>query len=59
METVEIHCPYCGEVNAVELEWGARGKMVHDCWVCCRPIELDVDWDEWGDPRVTARREDG
>ncbi len=58
METIEIPCPYCGEVNAVQLEWGVFGTMVQDCWVCCRPIELNVRWDEWGDAQVVAARED-
>jgi hypothetical protein len=58
METVEIRCPYCGEVNSIPVEWGAHGAMIHDCWVCCRPIRLDIRWDEWGDPVVTARTED-
>ena len=56
MESVEIRCPSCGEVNAIQLEWGSWGVMVEDCWVCCRPYELDVRWDEWGEPTVTVER---
>ena len=58
MDEVDFFCPYCGEVNAVALEWPALGELVQDCWVCCRPIHLRVRRDEWGDPEVTARRED-
>ena len=58
MEIVEVRCPYCGEVNAIQVEWGVQGAMTHDCWVCCRPMQLIVEWDEWGDPRVAARGED-
>jgi hypothetical protein len=59
METVEVRCPYCGEINAIEIEWGIHATMIEDCWVCCRPIELEVGWDEWGDPRIRVRTEEG
>lgn len=58
MDEIDFFCPYCGEVNSVALEWPARGELVQDCWVCCRPIHLTVRRDEWGDPEVTAARED-
>ncbi len=58
METLDVGCPYCGEVNTIQVEWGVMGRMTHDCWVCCRPIVLDVHWDEWGDPAIVARTED-
>ncbi len=59
MQTIDVRCPYCGEVNTIQVEWGDTGVMTHDCWVCCRPIELDIRWDEWGDPQVSARTDDG
>ena len=58
METVDVRCPYCGEVNGVDIEWGDQGAMIQDCWVCCRPMRLDVTRDEWGDPSVEARTDD-
>ena len=58
MEDLEVRCPYCGEPNAIQVEWGVHGTMIHDCWVCCHPMQLDVAWDEWGDPVVTAGRDD-
>jgi len=58
MEDVEFRCPYCGEVNVLELEPSGFGEMVQDCWVCCRPIHLRVGRGPSGDPQVSARRED-
>lgn len=58
-DELQVFCPYCGEVNEVQVEFPFRGDMVQDCWVCCRPIHLSVHRDEWGDPQVTAEREDG
>ena len=42
MVTIEIWCPSCGEVNEIQLEQASWGAMVQDCWVCCRPIEIDL-----------------
>ena len=56
MEFVQIRCPSCGEVNEIQLEPASWGVMVQDCWVCCRPFELNVRWDELGDPSVTVER---
>ncbi len=41
LETVAIHCPYCGESyeTVVDPSAGAQ-RYVEDCAVCCRPIEI-------------------
>ena len=41
IETVSIHCPYCGESyeTTVDLSAGSQ-RYVEDCAVCCRPIEI-------------------
>ncbi|HZP67333.1 MAG TPA: CPXCG motif-containing cysteine-rich protein [Rudaea sp.] len=41
LETIVIHCPYCGEgfETAVDLSAGSQ-KYIEDCAVCCRPIEI-------------------
>jgi hypothetical protein len=57
MEELELRCPYCGEINPLQLEWSFSGDLVQDCWVCCRPIHLTIRRDEWGDPVVEAARE--
>jgi hypothetical protein len=48
--SIEIRCPTCGEVNDIQLERASWGTMVQDCWVCCRPFELDVRWGERDEP---------
>ncbi len=58
MDEIDFFCPYCGEVNTVEIEPSGFGEMVQDCWVCCRAIHLRIARDAWGDPEVTAARED-
>lgn len=36
-----IACPHCGEPVVVELELDGGGQeAIHDCSVCCRPIQL-------------------
>jgi len=49
LETIVIHCPYCGEgyETAVDLSPGSQ-KYIEDCAVCCRPIEITLRVDEEG-----------
>jgi hypothetical protein len=36
-----FQCPWCGEINHVELDPGDAGQwLVQDCTVCCSPIEI-------------------
>lgn len=36
-----IACPHCAEPVVVELELdGGEQEAIHDCSVCCRPIQL-------------------
>jgi hypothetical protein len=56
MVSVEIRCPGCGEVTEIQLEPAKWGVMVQECRTCLRPLELDVRWDEWGDPTCTVER---
>jgi hypothetical protein len=41
IESIVIHCPYCGESyeTVVDLSAGSQ-RYVEDCAVCCRPIEI-------------------
>lgn len=55
-DDVTVQCPYCLETLEVWIEPEARGRMVQDCDVCCRPWELYVERDEDGAPRVTVSR---
>ncbi len=45
---LQIKCPYCAVKQWIEIdptEGGAQSLLI-DCEVCCRPIEISVDWDE-------------
>jgi hypothetical protein len=45
-------CPTCFEWVALFVDEGDHGKMIQDCEVCCRPMELTVYWTEEGELRV-------
>jgi hypothetical protein len=43
LDASSFDCPWCGELNQVELEPGDAGQvLIQDCQVCCRPIELTL-----------------
>lgn len=40
-----IHCPYCGESISVLVDSSDSGdQYIEDCQVCCRPIEIQVEF---------------
>lgn len=55
-DVVEVQCPYCMERIEVVVEPGDTGRMVQDCDVCCRPLQLTVERDEQGQPQVMVGR---
>ena len=52
IDEVELRCPTCFEWVYVTVEPGDPGPWIQDCDVCCRPIQVTVQWDEHGQPRV-------
>ena len=56
-----VRCPYCGELNEVELDpgSGARQDYVEDCRVCCRPWRVRVQYSDDGSADVWVEPEDG
>ncbi len=41
---VSVFCPYCGEHFETVLDLSAGGQSYfEDCYVCCRPIEFQVN----------------
>ena len=55
LPSVDIQCPYCGERIDILVDDSAGGqRYVEDCQVCCRPIAITVDFDEDGEPNVSA-----
>jgi hypothetical protein len=55
---VQLGCPYCGEVLALQLDLSAGDQgYVEDCQVCCQPMVIAVATRDDGTLReVSARR---
>lgn len=60
IEETLVHCPYCGEAVDITLDPSAGNQsFIEDCQVCCRPIELCVEFDADGElASLQARRDD-
>ena len=58
-EDQEFNCPYCSAPISVRIDRtaGMRQHFVTDCEVCCRPIEIEADFDAEGIVNVVAKRE--
>jgi hypothetical protein len=57
LETVSVHCPYCGELIELVVDpadW--EQQYVEDCEVCCHPMEIRVGAGRRGSPDVEVRR---
>jgi 5-methylcytosine-specific restriction endonuclease McrA len=38
-----IECPYCGETIQILIDDSVEHqRYIEDCWVCCRPIDVEV-----------------
>lgn len=49
LEDVEICCPYCGETYISSVDGSAGNQeYIEDCYVCCRPIMINVEFDPEG-----------
>lgn len=53
---VEVTCPFCGETGlmSIDVTAGRRQQYVEDCWVCCRPMQVDVQVHTADDVDVTV-----
>jgi hypothetical protein len=51
----EVTCPYCSEVVLITIDpnGGVAQEYVEDCQVCCRPWNVQVNFDEMGAAEVT------
>ena len=60
LEPVQVTCPYCGEPIEVVVDPSAGSQdYVEDCFVCCRPIEMQVEIAADGELQaVRARHQD-
>lgn len=52
----EVTCPYCSEVVQITLDpnGGLAQEYVEDCQVCCRPWNVQVNYDEMGAAEVSV-----
>jgi transcription elongation factor Elf1 len=46
-EDYSFSCPYCGESLSVRVEAGGGKKQafIQDCEVCCKPIQIRVQFE--------------
>lgn len=44
LREVHVDCPFCGESCALDVDTtgGEEQHYVEDCWVCCRPMDVQV-----------------
>jgi hypothetical protein len=56
MHEVQVQCPYCYEIQWLEIESDERGEMVQDCEVCCRPWRVRVSWSRDHEPQAMVDR---
>lgn len=57
-EDARVKCPYCGEWIELALEPTAEEqRYIEDCPVCCRPMNVRVDFDEDGVAQVVVESE--
>lgn len=54
-----IQCPYCWQQVEIVIDPSAsEQEYIEDCFVCCRPIQLQIKVDDEGELEVQARSED-
>lgn len=42
-DEIPVICPYCGETFTICVETTIpSAKLIEDCAICCRPIEISV-----------------
>ena len=53
-----IYCPYCGENISVLVDCSEeQQEYIEDCQVCCRPININVQYDANGELDLQVRHE--
>jgi hypothetical protein len=46
LQNHNISCPYCGEINALEIDCSSGSQdYIEDCQVCCRPMNVYISVD--------------
>ena len=59
LEECAVDCPYCGEPITMLVDTSCdEQSYIEDCKVCCRPIVVDVQVDEYAQVSIQVRRDD-
>jgi len=58
-ESASIICPYCGESFEIttDLSQGEQQSYIEDCYVCCRPITIEVGVNGQGELIINTKHE--
>ena len=58
IDSAVIACPYCGESVEIVIDCSAGSQeYIEDCYVCCKPICLNILVEDDGTVSVDARSE--
>lgn len=59
-EDYGFECPYCGVENSVRLEvtGGRKQSFIQDCTICCKPIQISVEFENGEFTNFSADRQD-
>lgn len=58
LETCEAYCPYCGELIELLVDCSVpEQEYTEDCFVCCRPIIVNLQVDDPDHISVSVRTE--
>ncbi|MEA1989623.1 MAG: CPXCG motif-containing cysteine-rich protein [Pseudomonadota bacterium] len=59
LDTKNVQCPYCWESFELVIDPSeTHQEYVEDCFVCCRPIHLTINIDNFEDVTIQALSED-
>jgi len=57
LSTKKCYCPYCGEPIEMVVDISeAQQRYIEDCFVCCRPIHVDVNIED-GEANIEVKSE--
>ena len=59
LDMQDVQCPYCGECISLTLDASAGAQSyIEDCYVCCRPITVQLALDADDVVQVQVRTQD-
>lgn len=60
-DDIEVTCPYCGEVNVMNIEIGINSadEFITDCEICCRSFIVNVITNSEGIINIDIKNDDG